>query len=188
MVNDKKQQIIDAAIRLMSAEGVGVATAKIAKEAEVSNGTLFNYFATKQDLIDAVYLSIKANMANDVIAEVDFSKDSQRVLLQVWQAYANWCIANHLQDRVMALLKSSQLLTEETKQAGQELWQFLFELIEADIKAGKLIDCPPIYLCEVMASQLAATIAYAIAHQHSKKALAALIELSFSIYWKGISK
>ena len=59
---DRKSQIITAATSLFLNEGVGVSTASIAKAAEVSNGTLFNTFATRQILIDTIYKDAKTAM------------------------------------------------------------------------------------------------------------------------------
>ena len=53
MVNNiKNEKILEAAIKLLAEQGAGVPTAKIAQEAAVSNGTLFNYYPTKQALLD----------------------------------------------------------------------------------------------------------------------------------------
>jgi len=49
---DKKQLILGTALKLFVEAGFhGTATSKIAAEANVANGTLFNYFRTKEELI-----------------------------------------------------------------------------------------------------------------------------------------
>ena len=52
-----------AATRVIAAEGLGAATAAIAQEAGVSNGSLFTYFETKADLLNHLYLELKTEMA-----------------------------------------------------------------------------------------------------------------------------
>jgi len=71
MMSEKQQLLIRTAIQLISEEGVGVATAKIARTAGVSNGTLFNYFATKQILFETVYLHINKEMAQEILVQAD---------------------------------------------------------------------------------------------------------------------
>lgn len=61
-MNPKHAAIIEAAVALIDREGIAVPTARVAAEAKVSNGTLFNYFSTKQDLIDGVYLALKQEL------------------------------------------------------------------------------------------------------------------------------
>ena len=60
---DKQNAIMEAATRVIGTHGLSAPTAMIAKEAGVSNGSLFSYFETKADLFDQLYLELKAGMA-----------------------------------------------------------------------------------------------------------------------------
>ena len=53
---------MDAAARVIAVQGLGAATATIAREAGVSNGSLFTYFDTKADLLNQLYLELKTEM------------------------------------------------------------------------------------------------------------------------------
>ena len=55
---DKRDAILTAASELVATQGLGAATAKIAKQAGVAEGTLFIYFANKDDLLNQLYLEI----------------------------------------------------------------------------------------------------------------------------------
>ncbi len=48
---EKRQALLDAAAEFVASLGTGASTAKIAKAAGVSEGTLFTYFPTKDDLL-----------------------------------------------------------------------------------------------------------------------------------------
>ena len=61
--DDKRAAIMSAATRVIAAQGLGAATATIAREAGVSNGSLFTYFDTKADLLNQLYLELKTDMA-----------------------------------------------------------------------------------------------------------------------------
>ncbi|WP_375542157.1 TetR family transcriptional regulator [Paraburkholderia sp. CNPSo 3274] len=50
--------MIDGAISLIAREGLGAATAAIAKEARVPNGSLSTYFPTEVELFNALYVEI----------------------------------------------------------------------------------------------------------------------------------
>ena len=51
----RRQQIIDAAFKVFSEKGFATATtAKIAKEAGIAEGTIYNYFPSKRELFIAV--------------------------------------------------------------------------------------------------------------------------------------
>ncbi len=47
--------------------GAGAPTAKIAKEAGVAEGTLFTYFANKDELFNRLYLQLKADLAETML-------------------------------------------------------------------------------------------------------------------------
>jgi AcrR family transcriptional regulator len=111
-MNNRQTQIITCAIPLFLTEGVGVSTARIAKAAGVSNGTLFNAFATKQDLIDAIYLKTKTDMVAAFATSDDASKDAplgRARLRAMWDAYLDWAKTTPQDHKVMHLLKDSGL-------------------------------------------------------------------------------
>ena len=55
----RQKQILDAAIKVFSKKGYqGSRTSEIAKEAKVSEGTIFNYYACKKDILIAMIFEI----------------------------------------------------------------------------------------------------------------------------------
>jgi AcrR family transcriptional regulator len=59
-VEDKRKAILEATLRLISQNGFhGTAVSKVAKEAQVSTGSIYHYFAGKDDLINELYKEIK---------------------------------------------------------------------------------------------------------------------------------
>ena len=89
----KPESILAAALDLFRDEGVHVSTAKIAAAAGVSNGTLFNYFPTKQDLIDGLYVSIKADVA-EAVGEIDRNEPIEVQIRILWERWFRWARAN----------------------------------------------------------------------------------------------
>ena len=64
---DKKAAIASTAVRLFTERGIhGTPTSLIAREAGISNGTLFHYFPTKEDLITFAYREIKGRMEKEI--------------------------------------------------------------------------------------------------------------------------
>lgn len=60
---DKPEKILAVALKLFVTYGFhGTPTSKIAVEAGVSNGTLFHYFKTKDELVVALYIAIKERL------------------------------------------------------------------------------------------------------------------------------
>ena len=107
-MNDRQKQIITAAIPLFLNEGISVSTARIAKTAGVSNGTLFNAFSTKQHLIDAIYLKTKTDMFARW-PDPDGGPLNLARMRANWDAYLDWARGAPLDHKVMHLLKDAGL-------------------------------------------------------------------------------
>ena len=70
----KRKKIIETSIRLFIKNGFhGTPTSLIAKESGVANGTLFNYFKTKDVLINEVFKEVKMEQKLFIIKGVYFS-------------------------------------------------------------------------------------------------------------------
>ena len=63
----KRKKIIEISLKLFVERGFhGTPTSLIAKEAGIANGTLFNYFKTKDILINEVYKEIKLKQKKSI--------------------------------------------------------------------------------------------------------------------------
>ena len=111
-MNDRQKQIIAAAIPLLLDEGVSVPTARIAKVAGVSNGTLFNAFPTKQDLIDAIYRKTKTDMLTHWPDPEGRPLDRAQARAN-WDAYLSWARHAPQDHKVMHLLKDAGLASPD---------------------------------------------------------------------------
>jgi len=186
-MSKKREQLIQTAIRLFADDGVGVATARIAKEAGVSNGTLFNHFQTKQVLIDSVYVYIKTIMADEVLSNLDMDQSLHDFFLNVWLSYARWCRKHALEKTALELLRTSQLLTNAVKEQGHSTWHVIAEKIIKGIEQKKLVQAPPEIIFLASEGMLNSVMDYATTNKLSSKNLDITIAQSFEILWRGIS-
>lgn len=69
-----RRHLIDAAIDVIAARGEAFSVSDLTKHAGVSNGTFYNYFEDREQLIDAVLLEILTTFARDS-AEAVFDDD-----------------------------------------------------------------------------------------------------------------
>ena len=59
---DKRQALVKATVTLVNNDGFHAATmSKIAKMANVSPATIYLFFESKQDLVNKVYIEVKAS-------------------------------------------------------------------------------------------------------------------------------
>ena len=111
---------MDAAIGLFLKDGVGVSTAAVAKAAGVSNGTLFHAFATKQELIDSIYLTTKRNFFAALALQDDapFNRTSMR---RLWDGHLTWSRAAPNRHKIKRLLLEAGLASPDAQRQADEM-------------------------------------------------------------------
>ena len=65
---DKRNAILSAATQVFAERGLGAPTSAISQASGVAEGTLFTYFPTKDELINALYREIKLELADAMMS------------------------------------------------------------------------------------------------------------------------
>ena len=184
---DKRNAILDAATRVFAERGLAAApTSEISKQAGVAGGTLFTYFKTKDDLINALYREIKLQLADAMMSGFPRKKSVRTRLQHVWDGYVNWGVANPEQRKVLAQLQVSGMLSRESIEAGSAPFVEMQNMIRNATGQRILRGDVPIELISKMLAALAeATIELIVlkpsmANQYRNG--------GFAIYWAGIAQ
>lgn len=175
----KPETILAAALSVFFEEGVNVSTARIAEAAGVSNGTLFNYFPTKQALIDALYMSIKNDLA-DAAGEFDDTDAIERRMRQVWDRWFGWAREHRQAHFVVNLLHQAGLASTEAQLAGNAAIAGPVSVLDDAVKSGLLVDLPLDYLGALIQHHLDQAIASELDDRQS--------EIAFHVLWNGITQ
>jgi AcrR family transcriptional regulator len=154
----RRQAIIDSAIRLIAREGLGAATAAIAKDAGVPNGSLFTYFPTKIELFNALYMEIKEELISTVDDGLVDAGDEREQLLHIWARWTRWGAANSEKRRVLAQLSVSDDVQESTKMAGFAAAHRSVNVIRQVARHGALRDQDPAFVGAVVESLASTTM------------------------------
>src|SRR6266436_7214244 len=96
---DKRTAILEAAAEVVATVGVSAPTAKIAKGAGVAEGTLFTYFANKDELLNRLYLELKMDLRDAMMTGYPSGKRIVDRSRYVWDRYIGWGSAHPLQRR-----------------------------------------------------------------------------------------
>ena len=127
---DKKEVILLSALNLLTENGIhNTPMSAIAKAAGTGMGTIYNYFANKEILINEIYVFIKDK---EKILYLDFETD--KPLKTQFEHYYSSTIEFFLNNRVyflfMEQLHASPIITEESKYAGTEAVISVIQLLE----------------------------------------------------------
>lgn len=115
---DKREQIIQAALKLLIQNGVqGTPMSAIAKEANTGMGTIYNYFPTKEDLINAIYIYIKQDELKSVVGPY-IQEPIKKQFEHFYKAMITYMIANPTHFWFMEQFNSSPIIKEETRAEG----------------------------------------------------------------------
>lgn len=86
----KREAILNSAIKLVAAQGTGAPTAGIARGAGLAEGTLFTYFANKDELLGQVYLLLKTDLAETVLKAYPAAAGIRERFEHVWNGFIDW--------------------------------------------------------------------------------------------------
>lgn len=186
----KREQLLRTALELFAANGLAVPTAKIAAAAGVANGTLFNYFPSKQDLIDSLYLDITREITGLFLGNGAQSAETLReASFLIWRSFVAWALAHPLKQRVKSLLLNANALSPEALKQSESLLRPLKERLEAGIKHGEFIPGLSLdYLQQIKGALLAVCITEAQARSLKGKALEKHVATGFEVYWRGVAR
>jgi AcrR family transcriptional regulator len=184
---DKRNAILDAATRLFAKRGLTSApTSEISKQAGVAEGTLFTYFQTKDDLINALYREIKLELADAMMSDFFPKKNVRSRLRHVWDRYVDWGIANPEPRKVLAQLQVSEVLTKQSKDAaGAPFVEFQIMIHDAIEQRVFRNDLPVELISKSLAALVEATIDLTVSNPSKANKYR---DSGFQMFWAGITK
>jgi AcrR family transcriptional regulator len=196
----RRQQIIVAAKRVFSEKGFNKATMEdIAKEAELSPGTLYLYFKNKEELYASLslrilqYLHIRVTHVNKEAALTPEQKLSalMEAMYDVYD-FDPLIIINmfHLQSSE-TLKNLSDALLEEIKDLSQKSIGAIAKIFEEGIAKGIYLDRHPVALADIFWAMFSGVVLW----EASKKIISAdkdylksTLATAFELFERGIRK
>lgn len=139
---DRRQAILSAAASVIASQGLAAATAVIAKEAGVSNGSLFVYFDTKVALLNELYVALKAEMTAAVTAGVETEGEPCEQVRRMWTQWLGWNTANPDKRRALAQLDVSDDITADSRQKVRSAFSGIAGLLDRSRASGPMRDVP----------------------------------------------
>jgi AcrR family transcriptional regulator len=153
---------MSAATLVIASQGLGAATATIAKEAGVSYGSLFTYFETKAELLNQLYIELKTEMAVVALEGGDGDGDNRRQMLRMWRRWLHWAVSNPEKRRALAHLSVSEDITPETRGAGHRAMAGIAELVDRSRQGGPWREAPLGFVCALMSAMADTTMDFMI--------------------------
>ncbi|BCP54519.1 TetR family transcriptional regulator [Kaistia sp. 32K] len=182
---EKREAILAAAVELVATQGTGAPTAKIAREAGVAEGTLFTYFATKDELLNQLFLEIEAELAAALLDGYPVDGTPRERTRHLWDRLIDWGAANPAKRKVLRQLKVSDRITEGSRCSAGELFQEISAMLEQNLadhaSAGQTVT----YVGAILDSLAETTLEFILNDPEQREPYK---KSGFEIFWKGIAR
>jgi len=188
-MNEKKRiHILETAMILFNQNGFDATpTSKIAKKAKISVGTLFNYFPTKAELIQTIYVEVKIHSRRIFLQNLKENSSEHDNLLSMWRTVINWGVENPEEFKYLEMFSSSPYINQFKSEKTLETYQKFRESILDALSPTSFCKEYPEYLLMYIDNALHAATRFMINNHHIHN-VDDFINQSFDLIWHGFVK
>lgn len=180
---EKRAAILEAAVHEIATAGLGAPTAKIAKRAGVAEGTLFTYFATKEELLNELYLELKLDVYRRVNAGFPHKAALERRVRHVWSSVLEWAVDSPEKRKVSVLLNVSHVVTAETRGRTAPERRALDATMQELGRRSAMRGLPEQFAAATMLAMQDATMEFIATRPRQREQL---IENAFAVFWRAL--
>jgi len=182
---EKHIALLAAAASVVAAQGLRAPTASIADLAGVAEGTLFRYFATKDVLINELYLHLKQSLAGALRKSFVRRAPLKDRVRSLWNGYIDWGIAHPAFVKALNQLSVSASITTTTRSKAAKIFPEVEKVSSACIAKGALAGRPTAFADAIFTALADTTIQFAM---QNPKQVEAYKTAGFGVLWEGLTR
>ncbi len=152
--------LLTSAAGLVATMGTGAPTAKIAKVAGLAEGTLFTYFASKDELLNQLYLGLKAEVGDAMLESYPSNGSVRERIRHVWDRFIDWGAAHPMKAKAIRQLSVSDRITEDSRRRSGAVLRDVNGMLEQSLADGVLKDQPPAFIGAVLQALAETTLEF----------------------------
>lgn len=182
----KKNNIIEAALRLLASNGVhATPMSAIAKAANTGMGTIYNYFPTKEKLINAIYVDIKQR--EETLLLVPSKKRTVKSQFEhYYLVVTEFYLKNPDCFRFMDQLNGSPIISEESRAEGYRAIRPVINIIEQGQQEGLIKNIKIEELLQFIGGAVLAHLGWVIYSKNTKEKPS--LKNQLRLIWDAIKK
>lgn len=144
---DKRAALLKATLTLINNGGIQeVSMAKVAKLANVSPATIYLYFENKQDMINHLYLDIKADFCEIAFKDYEINRSVKISFEQIWYNISDYKLNRFEEASLLVQCDNTPIIDEDSRKKGLAYLQPLFDLWKRGQSEGIIKDISPYLL------------------------------------------
>ena len=163
--------------------GLGAPTAKIAKRAGIAGGTLFTYFASKELLLNELYIALKTEVYISVNTDFPHHAGLERRARHVWSSFLRWAVEFPEKRKVSVQLNVSDIINPEARRKAAEERGAIETTLNELGERGALRGLPPGFAAATMAAMQEATLEFIGKRPKQREEL---VERAFGVFWRAV--
>lgn len=168
-------------MREIAEVGLGASTAKIAQGAGLAEGTMFTYFASKNDLLNELYIDLKTDTLQRINMGFPHEAGLRERSRHIWTEYLCWAMEKPQERKVSVLLNLSTVLSAPTRERVNAERGPVAQTMEELSERGAFKDLPPGFASSAMVAMQEAVMEMAAKKPRQKTQL---IDRGFDAFWR----
>lgn len=183
----KLELIFKATLNLTGKVGIaGLKMSSIAKEAQMASGTLYIYFKSKEELLNALYHKLQKESAPALIDEISHLPiDIQ--LYKMWSIALERLVFNNLRITFLEQFLISPYVSETNKKMDATFKNYLKNLLDKGKKDGLIKDVDTDMLISLIIGFIRTFSTHLVTIENGQLTEKSIDE-SFSLCWEAIKK
>lgn len=159
---DPRERILDAALELFEEQGFdATAVPEVAKRAGVATGSIYRYFDSKDDLVNALYRTWKQRYYDMVLTEPPTNATARTAFSHYWRGMAAFSRAHPKAARFLDLHHHRGYLAEESLAPERDGQAIAEAFISRGVQSGEVRKIAPVVLIALMTGAMRGLLAFA---------------------------
>jgi AcrR family transcriptional regulator len=178
---EKRQAVLQSAVREIAETGLGASTARIAKGAGLAEGTIFTYFSSKDELFNELYIELKTETYRRLLVHFPYKAELRVRVQHIWSEYLRWAIEKPNERTVSVLLNLSTVVSSATRERLDAERGAVAETMDELGRRGVFKDLPRGFASSAMRGMQEAVMEMAAQKPRQR---AKLVEQGFDAFWR----
>lgn len=183
-VISRKEKIVKTALAMVAGGGFHSAPMSgLAEKSGVAVGTIYHHFASKEELITALYAHVNAGIAAACEAELNAKGTHKERFMRLWNALFEYYTNHKSEFSFLEQFQHSPFISAKLEEDGRKTLAGVYQFFKSGSKDGKLTKLDGVLLAEYTFGT-AATAARAHAQggkrKLSPKEISALAEMTWA--------
>lgn len=162
-LKDKRSAILAATLELISEQGFqGTPMSQIAQRANTGIGTIYRYFPSKEDLINALYIDIKKKIAYHTLKSYTPDMPVRKAFRLILRGFIDFFVGNPNVLSFSEQCLNSPLITAATHEEGSRIIEPINRLFNYALEQDLIKHLPAEMMFELIYSSVVALAKYSL--------------------------